>query len=135
VFHPVYAQLDPLKLGEYHRNMKIAAEYGRRLLSNGNLKSADSLIKLTHGYPSHSFVIDKQEAEELYNKVREPNENEIEMLKWLKPVIDSELYKTPAAVHYIKPPTQEQHTAPNPTSEPKGDQTNEKTSGTNMQST
>ena len=135
VFHPVYAQLDPFKLGEYHRNMKIAAEYGKRLMATGNLKSEDSLIKLTHGYPSHGFVIDKKEAEDLYNKIRQPNDNEIEMAERLKPVIYSELHKTPAAVHYIKPPTQEQLVALNPSPEPKGDQTNEKASGTNMQST
>jgi hypothetical protein len=133
VFHPVYAQLDPLKLGEYHRNMKIAAEYGKRLLATGNLKSEDSLIKLTHGYPSHGFVIDKQEAEELYNKIRQPNDNEIEMAERLKPVINVELQKTPAAVHYIKPPTQEQIAALNPTPEVKGGQTNEGTSGANVQ--
>jgi len=132
VFQPVYAQLDPLKLGEYHRNMKIAAEYGKRLMAPGNLKSEDSLITLTHGYPSHSFVIDKQEAENLYNKIRQPNDNEIEMAERLKPVIDIELQKTPATVHYIKPPAPEQIAALNPALEVKGGQTNEKTSGASI---
>jgi hypothetical protein len=132
VFHPVYAQLDPFKLGEYHRNMKIAAEYGKRLMANGNLKSEDSLTKLTHGYPSHSFVIDKQEAEDLYNKIRQPNLDEIEMAERLRSVINVELQKTPAAVHYIKPPTPEQIAELIPLPEVKGEQNNEKKSEANI---
>jgi hypothetical protein len=99
MFNPVYAQLDPLKLGEYHRNMMVASEYGKRLLPHGNLKSENELKKLIYDYPSHSFVIDKEEAEQLFKKVRKPTDDEAELAKALKPTI-SELGRT-ATFYYI----------------------------------
>ncbi len=35
------------------------------------------------GYPSHSFVIDRGEADELFMNVREPNDLETELAKTL----------------------------------------------------
>lgn len=90
LFEPVYSHLDPLRLGEYHRNMMVAAEYGRRL-DRGNLKSADVLKKLTHGYPSHGFVIDRDEAASLFMNIRPPTAAELRLATWLKPLIDKDL--------------------------------------------
>lgn len=72
---PVYAQIDPLKIGENSRAMTIAIDYGMRLnLHSGNLKSRNSLRKLASAYSSHGFVIDRKEAEELFSVVKEPTE-------------------------------------------------------------
>jgi len=90
LFQPVYSQLDPLRLGEYHRNMMVAAEYGRRL-DKGNLKSANVLKKLTHGYPSHGFVIDREEAETLFAEIRQPTDAESRLARWLKPIVTEDL--------------------------------------------
>lgn len=95
MFEPVYAQLDPLKLGEYHRNMMIAAEYGRRLMPHGNLKSERVLKRLTHGYPSHGFVIDIEEAEQLFKKIRRPTNDETQLAKTLKETIAASLTREP----------------------------------------
>jgi hypothetical protein len=68
---PVFRQIDPVKLGDDARSQKIGYEYGIRLnLESNNLKSMESLEMLLRGYPSHSFVIDKTEAEWLFMNVQ-----------------------------------------------------------------
>lgn len=60
------------------RAITIALEYGKRLndLSN-SLADYDSLRSLVADYPSHSFVIDRKEAGQLFAKVGHPTEGEI----------------------------------------------------------
>lgn len=70
LFEPIYAQIDPMRVGEYDRAMRIASEYGTRL-EKSNLKES-ALEKLVTGYPAHGFVIDKRETKELFNEVEEP---------------------------------------------------------------
>ncbi|TMI67861.1 MAG: SppA protein, partial [Bacteroidetes bacterium] len=48
---PISAQIDPVKLGEVQRSIKIANEYGTRLSVKTTL-----IAKLIVGYPSHGFV-------------------------------------------------------------------------------
>ena len=66
---PLFAKLDPEKLGEYSRALNVGKEYGERLLKRfGNWddkKRRDVLEKLVHGYPSHDYVIDQRELQEL----------------------------------------------------------------------
>ncbi|ASC69495.1 hypothetical protein XM38_004220 [Halomicronema hongdechloris C2206] len=69
---PIAGQIDPLRLGELSRSMQVAYEYGTRL--NPNIKK--SINKLVAGYPSHSFVIDREEAQELFRNVRKPTDAE-----------------------------------------------------------
>lgn len=68
---PVYGQIDPVRVAEVERSFRIAAKYGERLSRAGNLKSG-ALGKLLAGYPSHGFVIDKNEATDLFKSVEEP---------------------------------------------------------------
>lgn len=70
---PVAGQIDLLRLGELSRSMEVAYEYGIRL--NPNLRK--SIKKLVSGYSSHSFVIDREEAKDLFRTVREPTEAEL----------------------------------------------------------
>ncbi len=108
LFQPIYAQLDPIRLGEYHRNMLVAGEYGERLNNfSKNLKQS-SLKTLTHGYPSHSFVIDRKEAGELFENVRAPSENEDKLARLLRPINEELLTKKDefkryiATIHYLE---------------------------------
>lgn len=81
---PLYAQIDPNRLGEMQRAMKITHEYGMRLnIYASNLKSG-ALNKLVAGYPSHSFVIDRKEAKDLFNSVgpMTKEENNISQTLW-----------------------------------------------------
>ena len=57
---PISGSIDPLKLGEMRRALDIATEYGQRL---GQPK--ETVRRLVHGYPSHGFVIDFKEAQDL----------------------------------------------------------------------
>lgn len=79
LFAPVYAQIDPVRLGEMDRATRIALQYGERLsAAKRNLKDG-SLVKLVSSYPSHGFVIDRLEAEDLFVKVRAPTASEVEL--------------------------------------------------------
>ncbi len=69
---PVSAQIDPIKLGEVLRAINIAQAYGSRIAPD----KEDLITKLIENYPSHGFVIDFQEAKDIFPNVREVNENE-----------------------------------------------------------
>lgn len=76
LYAPVFARIDPEEVGARARSMKIAADYGRRLaVKSQNLKK-DTLKLLSETYSSHSFVIDQQEAETLFVRVRKATEAE-----------------------------------------------------------
>lgn len=68
---PIFEQIDPIRLGDDARSQKIGYEYGTRLnLVSRNLKDDNALEQLIYGYPSHSFVIDRTEAEHLFRNVK-----------------------------------------------------------------
>lgn len=66
---PLFAQLDPEKLGEYSRALAIGSEYGDRLLRRyadwDPVRRSAVLDELVHGYPSHDYIIDYHELREL----------------------------------------------------------------------
>jgi hypothetical protein len=62
---PLSAQIDPVKLGEVQRAINIAEKYGERLGAG-----SETIGRLVHGYPSHGFVIDVEEACTLFRDVR-----------------------------------------------------------------
>lgn len=66
----IYSQIDPIRLGSTVRANEIAMRYGE-ILGAKNLKP-DALDTLVVGYPTHDFVIDRSQAEELFHIVREP---------------------------------------------------------------
>jgi Periplasmic serine proteases (ClpP class) len=69
----VYEQVHPDVLGKDFRDLSIATKYGERLNKKfGNLKP-DGISRLVHDYPSHDFVIDHQEAKEIFERVELPN--------------------------------------------------------------
>jgi hypothetical protein len=68
---PIYSNVDPIHFGGSHRSVDVSVEYGKRVMarysySNWSEKRIMDLVrKLTWDYPSHIFVIDFAEAEEL----------------------------------------------------------------------
>lgn len=74
---PLYEQVDPLHFGGAFRSLEIAGEYGLRLLEGraytdwGRERIQRLVNALTWDYPSHSFVIDRQEASKLGLKVKD----------------------------------------------------------------
>ncbi|EKU83472.1 SDH family Clp fold serine proteinase [Massilia timonae] len=75
---PLYSQIDPNRLGEMQRAMRIAHEYGKRLDQTSQSMRNGALDNLIAGYPSHSFVIDRKEASSLFSSVRSPTKEEKE---------------------------------------------------------
>ncbi len=71
LFGPVYGQIDPIRVAEMQRAIEIAYAYGERLSSASKNLKADALGRLVSNYPSHSFVIDRKEAREIFAEIRQ----------------------------------------------------------------
>jgi hypothetical protein len=76
---PIAAQIDPLRLGEMNRVLRIAQEYGERLSARLDTKNVEpkrhlAITQLTSGYPDHGFVIDREEASTWLENVRDCSE-------------------------------------------------------------
>jgi hypothetical protein len=82
---PISAQLDPVKLGEVQRAIKIADAYGRRLCDDTSIVS-----RLIAGYPSHGFVIDYEEASKIFPNVRFVNQPEASLERMLFHLVRAE---------------------------------------------
>ena len=60
---PIFAQIDPIKMGGYRRDIAIGEEYAKRMLAlTGNLKAHQIVRRMVWDYPSHGFCIDYEEA-------------------------------------------------------------------------
>jgi hypothetical protein len=82
---PVFSQIDPLQVAEVERGMTTARLYVQRLGAD-HLKEG-ALDRLLTGYPSHDFVIDREEASDLLRTVRAPTEEEGLFLTHLEPIV------------------------------------------------
>ena len=88
--NPIVSQIDPVRIGETQRAVKIALAYGERLIENmerGNLESQADLVQLVSGYPDHGFVIDYDEAKKIFRSVRKNNDKEISICEFFKDTI------------------------------------------------
>lgn len=73
IFKEIYSQIDPAYLGEMNRNLKIAYEYGCRLAGIGKNIKMENIRQLVYDYPEHGFIIDRNEAMELFDSVEDPS--------------------------------------------------------------
>lgn len=80
---PIFGQVEPMQVGETFRSMRIARAYGSRLLVESKNSRPRTLELLVDSYPDHGFVIDRREAEKLFYRVREPNSEEVKLVKSL----------------------------------------------------
>lgn len=81
LFSQSFNQIDPVRLGMLARANRIGMEYAVRLGA-----PREAISRLTDGYPTHSFVIDIGEAQELFGDtkpVRPPTKDELEILALL----------------------------------------------------
>jgi hypothetical protein len=82
ICEPLYAKVDPDKLGEYNRMIAIGEEYTKRAMlrygyAGRKPEEITRIIKqIVYGYPSHSFIIDYKEAAALGLNVRLPSTDE-----------------------------------------------------------
>lgn len=66
MMNPLYAHIDPSKVGEYRRSLAVGEEYAKRILKRAGCANVEALTeKLVWGYPSHDYIIDYDEAEDL----------------------------------------------------------------------
>ncbi|WP_157652443.1 SDH family Clp fold serine proteinase [Burkholderia ubonensis] len=100
---PLYAQIDPARLGEMQRAMRIALEYGDRLSSASHSLRTGALEQLVSGYPSHSFVIDRKEARQLFNSVHAPTEAETKICSILWSQLSEQRQLGPMFLPEIQP--------------------------------
>lgn len=75
VMSPVYAQINPEDLGNDLRDLHVATQYGKRLIVEGQNCKSGAVDHLVSGYPSHDFIIDRMEAENLFQRVNLPDES------------------------------------------------------------
>jgi len=81
LFQPIMAQIDPHRLGEIQRAIRIVQKYGARL--DRDALYPDAMSRLVGDYPSHGFVIDLQEAKTLFKRVDEMDKEALEIAKLL----------------------------------------------------
>lgn len=68
LFTPIMDKINPIEVGETWRAMNIANIYGN-IMKSSNVKP-DTIRMLIYDYPSHSFVIDANQAAMLFERVR-----------------------------------------------------------------
>ena len=86
LFAPIYEHVDAMHVGEAGRSLEIAHRYGEILLESGQNCKPGALGELTSHYPSHGFIIDRFQAQSLFNNVRRPRPDEIALAAQLGPV-------------------------------------------------
>jgi len=111
LFSPITGQIDPLRLAEANRAILIAHEYGRRLESK--ILKPDALERIVEQYPSHGFVIDLEEAQKLFENVRELDDAEATMAAMLHNHIRRQSSEPVICDVWeqVKPPTEEKNAA------------------------
>ena len=97
LFEPLVRQIDPLRVADIRLSMRIAEEYGTRLQTS-NVRE-DTIQKLVYQYPSHGFVLDKEEAANLFRKVRAPSPAELELADIIAPIVDEAIDDHALGVH------------------------------------
>ena len=86
LFSGIYNQINPIRFGERGRAVQVALEYGNRV-SSSNVKTG-TLERLATEYPSHGFIIDRREAEELFYDVYIPDEHLSMLSDLLRPLVN-----------------------------------------------
>jgi hypothetical protein len=131
LYQPLFAQVDPVKLGEMSAALEIARRYGERLDSKSkSLGSSSALNNLIVAYPTHGFVIDRSEARDLFKNVVAPDENEKILCHLVRDGTMSPDASNPIVVDFISTVTPE---VPAPTPEENPNEqplTDEKPEGT-----
>ncbi len=79
LYGKIFKKIDPNALGEIERAIKIAHNYALRI-QKGNLKE-DCVENLVYTYPSHSFVIDYDEAQNLFKDVKKFEKEELDFFE------------------------------------------------------
>jgi len=77
----IYAQVNPEALGQDFMDLAVAAEYCKRLERNSQNLKPGAIHRLVYEYPSHDFVIDAQEAQEIFINIDPPGATILRYIK------------------------------------------------------
>jgi hypothetical protein len=82
LYTAIYAQIDPHRLAESARSLEVGAQYAERLLRRYRpevfARHGRGLIdRLVRAYPSHGFILDLEELEDLGLPARAPEGEEV----------------------------------------------------------
>lgn len=83
MFSPIFGQIEPDEVGARARAMRIGQEYAGRLSKTSDNLRPYGEAKLCQTYPSHGFVIDRLEAQEIFHNVRPVNAIETYLIQCL----------------------------------------------------
>jgi hypothetical protein len=76
----IYAQINPESLGQDFMDLSVATKYCQNLDKNSKNMRPRAVQRLVYEYPSHDFVIDFDEAKELFHNVELPTATIISLL-------------------------------------------------------
>jgi hypothetical protein len=77
----IYAQVNPEALGQDFMDLAVAKNYCQRLDRHSRNLKPGAIDRLVYDYPSHDFVIDSEEAKELFGNVELPTPTLIGLLE------------------------------------------------------
>lgn len=69
LFSPIYAQINPVRLGEMNSLLKECEWVAKRLNEKTKALSEGDIQKLIYEYPTHSFYISNQELHSMFNNI------------------------------------------------------------------
>ncbi len=81
VMSKIYEQITPDSIGQDFRDLSVATHYCERLNSKACNISPYGIARLVNEYPSHDFVIDLQEAKEIFEKVDLPTKTLYDIMR------------------------------------------------------
>ncbi len=76
----IYAQINPEALGQDFMDLRVAEKYCERLNKKSGNIMPEAIRRLVYDYPSHDFVIDFEEAKEIFHNVELPTPTILSLL-------------------------------------------------------
>lgn len=83
LYAPIFGRIDPEEVGSRTRSMQIGNHYGDRLNARYQNLKEGAVQYLVQTFPSHGFVIDYEEACEIFERVREAAQAEKKLVEHL----------------------------------------------------
>lgn len=85
LYGPIYAKIDPIRVAEGARGLEVGSSYALRILARYRSdipaeRHGELVHRLIHAYPSHGFVIDAAELDDLGIPNRAPDATERSIL-------------------------------------------------------
>lgn len=89
---PIYGQISPDTIGSDWRDLQVALHYGIRLIGISGNAPPFTVFRLVNEYPSHDFVIDEDEIQNLFNEVETPHNDIFAVMDGIADLLGSSAY-------------------------------------------